>query len=89
MINGKVRFQNKTFLITFSSVVVSFIYTLLGLFGITPGITQNTVTDANFALLNLFAAAGIILDPTTQGSSDSAQALTYQKPQEDDNHERN
>lgn len=83
MINWKVRFHNKTFLVTLSGVILTFIYTLLSLFGITPSITQSTVTDVVLAVLNLLAAAGVILDPTTQGISDSQQAMNYQTPKED------
>ena len=41
-------------------------------------IMKNTVDDVPVFLL--LAILGIVNDPTTAGTSDSAQAMTYQKP---------
>ena len=44
-INWKLRLQNKTTLITLITTVVAFIYSILSLFGVTPGIAQDQVLN--------------------------------------------
>lgn len=80
-INWKVRFKNKTFVITFTTTVIAFIYQILAMFGIVPKIGQDTVVSLLMMLINLLATLGIIVDGTTQGISDSDRALTYNEPQ--------
>ena len=82
-INWKVRFKNKTFLVALIGTVLTFVYTVLGMFDIVPSVTQNMVTDAIMAIINILVALGIVADPTTQGLSDSKAALTYTEPKED------
>lgn len=79
-INWKVRLQNKTFLIAFIGAILTFVYTILGMFGIVPSITQNMLTDAIMALINILVALGVVTDPTTQGVGDSSQAMSYTIP---------
>ena len=79
-INWKVRLQNKTFLIAFIGAILMFVYTILGMFGIVPSITQNMLTDAIMALINILVALGVVTDPTTQGIGDSSQAMSYTIP---------
>ncbi|MBC5786912.1 MULTISPECIES: phage holin [Clostridiaceae] len=79
-INWKVRLQNKTFLIAFIGAILTFVYTILGMFGIVPSITQNMLTDAIMALINILVALGVVTDPTTQGIGDSSQAMSYTIP---------
>lgn len=79
-INWKVRLQNKTFLIAFIGAILTFVYTILGMFGIVPSITQNMLTDAIMALVNILVALGVVTDPTTQGIGDSSQAMSYTIP---------
>ena len=81
-INWKVRFQNRTWLTGFAAAVVAFVYQLLTMLGIAPAVTQSTVLEAINALLLVLAALGVIIDPTTEGVADSAQALTYETPKE-------
>lgn len=83
MINWKVRLKNKTFLVTFSTTCLTFIYTILGMFGIVPPITQSMVGDVILSVINILVAIGILIDPTTSGVSDSHQALLYDKPKDD------
>ncbi len=77
-INWKVRLKNKTFLITFITTILSFIYTMLGMFGVVPSVAQSTIGDLVLAVINVLVAVGIVVDPTTAGISDSEQALTYE-----------
>ena len=79
-INWKVRLQNKTFLIAFIGAILTFVYTMLGMFGIVPSITQNMLTDAIMAIINILVALGVVTDPTTQGIRDSSQAMSYTAP---------
>ena len=79
-INWTVRFKNKTFLIAFVGTVLTFVYTILGMFDIVPSVTQNMVTDVIMAIINILVAVGVISDPTTKGVTDSDQALTYTAP---------
>lgn len=79
-INWKVRIKNPVFWITVIPSIVSLIYLVLATFGVTPSITENAFTDALLALVNALTTVGILVDPTTKGVSDSAQAMTYDKP---------
>ena len=79
-INWTVRFKNKTFLIAFVGTVLTFVYTILGMFDIVPSVTQNMVTDVIMALINILVALGVVTDPTTQGIGDSSQAMSYTIP---------
>ena len=75
-INFMVRLQNKTFLLTFLVTCISFIYQLLGMFQIVPSISSDSLTQFVTMFINLMAAVGILVDPTTKGVSDSERVLT-------------
>lgn len=79
-INWKVRVKNPTFWLTFIPVVLSFIYSVLALLGITPSISENEIMDVATMLVSILAGLGILVDPTTAGIGDSEQALTYDTP---------
>lgn len=83
MINWKVRFKNKTWLISFVVTVLAFIYQILGLFEITPAVSQNDVVQLVTLIVNMLSAVGIVIDPTTAGVSDSQRAMTYDSPKKD------
>lgn len=83
MINWKVRFKNKTWLISFIVTVLAFVYQVLGLFEITPAISQNDVVQLITLIVNMLSAVGIVIDPTTAGVSDSQRAMTYNEPKKD------
>lgn len=82
-INWKVRFQNKTFLAGFISLVVVFIYDLLQLLEIAPAVTQSAVMQVAEGILTILGMVGVIADPTTAGVADSKQAMTYDVPKQD------
>ena len=82
-INWKVRFQNKTFLTGLISLVVVFIYDLLQLLEIAPPVTQSAVMQVAEGILMILGMVGVIADPTTNGLSDSKQAMTYTSPKKD------
>ena len=79
-INWKLRFKNKATLAALLACGITFIYQMLGILGITAPVTEDMTTQLIGALLNILAALGVLIDPTTQGPSDSQQALTYSKP---------
>lgn len=81
-INWKLRLKNKTTLITLISTVVAFVYQLLAVFDILPSVSGDSITSMLMILINVLAALGIVVDPTTSGMSDSTQALDYDRPKE-------
>lgn len=84
MINWKVRFRNKTWLMTFLSLVVGFVYNILKMFDVVPAITQNSIMNIISNVLTLLGLLGVIIDPTTAGVADSERAMSYQVPYQDD-----
>jgi phi LC3 family holin len=81
-INWKLRLQNKATLTTLILAIIAFVYQVLGIFGIVPGIDQNTMVNTCGLIINLLVAVGIVVDPTTAGISDSTNALEYTEPKE-------
>ena len=84
MINWKVRFKNKRFVIAFIAGLLLLVKQVSVLFGYNLhtelfSTNINNIVDAVFLLLGLL---GIVNDPTTQGFSDSEQAMTYEKPKQ-------
>ncbi|MDY6307425.1 MAG: phage holin [Oribacterium sp.] len=79
-INWKIRLRNKTWLLTAIGAIVSLVYQLLNAFGITPDIGQEQVMNWVTSLLSMLAMIGVIIDPTTPGSSDSDRAMNYGAP---------
>ena len=79
-INWKLRLQNKATLTTIVLAIVAFAYQMLGLFGVVPSISQDTIVNLVGLIINLLVGFGIVVDPTTSGISDSTQALEYEAP---------
>lgn len=76
-INWKARFKNKAFVVTFVTLAVTFIYQVLALFGVCPSISEDTIVNVITLGVNLLATMGVLVDPTTNGFSDSDRAMTY------------
>ena len=76
-INWKARFKNKTFVITFLTLVIAFVYQILGLFGVVPPISEQSLVNVITMLLNILAFVGVVIDPTTDGMNDSDRAMLY------------
>lgn len=70
MIDWKSRFRNKTFLITFITAIVAFIYQMLGMFELVPPVSQDTVGQLVGLVVNILVGLGIVVNPTTSGISD-------------------
>lgn len=81
-INWTVRLKNKTFWLTAIPALLLLGSQILALFGVTWDYTSlaqqlSAITGTVFGILTLI---GIVNDPTTDGVSDSTQALTYTEP---------
>lgn len=78
--NFILRLKNKTCLVALISSIVAFVYQILGIFEVVPVISESEITQICGIVINLLVTLGIIVDPTTQGISDSKQALKYTEP---------
>lgn len=76
-INWKARFKNKAFILAFAALVVTFVYQILGMFGVVPPISEEAVVKFITIGVNILAMIGVVVDPTTNGVSDSDRAMTY------------
>ena len=77
-INWKVRFKNKAFVVSFATVVVTFMYQILSLLGITPALSESMVMNLITTVINALVMLGVLVDPTTKGIKDSDRAMTYE-----------
>lgn len=81
-INWKVRIRNKNFWLALIPALLLLVQVVAAPFGYKWdfGVLNQqlaAIINAVFALLSIL---GVVNDPTTAGSSDSAQALTYEEP---------
>lgn len=74
-LNLKVRLRNKTFVISMLSVIVAFVYQVLGLLGIVASVSQDKVINILVFIINILAGFGVLVDPTTDGFKDSDRVL--------------
>lgn len=84
-INWKVRIRNKNFWLTLIPAMLLLVQVVAAPFGYKWdfGVLNQqlaAIINAVFALLSIL---GVVNDPTTAGSSDSAQALTYEEPRKE------
>lgn len=83
-INWLVRIKNKAFWLAFVPAVLLLVQTAAALFGFQ--IDLGEIGDKILAVVNavfvVLAILGIVTDPTTEGVSDSEQAMTYNAPKE-------
>lgn len=76
-INLKARFKNKVFVLSVVTLIVSVVYKLLALFEVVPNISEYEVLEVFSYLVDVLAFLGVLVDPTTEGISDSDRAMTY------------
>ncbi len=81
-INWKVRIKNKNFWLTAIPAVLLFVQVVASVFGFNLDLGELgnrliSVVNAAFVVLTIL---GVVNDPTTEGISDSEQAMTYDKP---------
>ena len=84
-INWLVRIKNKAFWLAIIPALLLLVQTVAATFGLTLDLGEIgdkllAVVNAVFAIL---AILGVVVDPTTDGMSDSSQALTYEEPKKD------
>lgn len=83
-INWKLRLQNKATLVAIVAAIIALVYQILGLIGVVPAVSQDAVMQTATMVVNLLALLGIVVDPTTAGTSDSEQAMKYDKPRKEE-----
>lgn len=76
-INWKVRLRNKTWLTAVIALVISFLYDLLAMMEVVPPLSEDWLLSLFQTILTLLTALGVVIDPTTQGASDSDRAMQY------------
>lgn len=81
-INWKVRIKNKNFWLALIPAILLLIQTVLVPFGYkwdfgVLGQQLTAIINAAFAVMSIL---GVVNDPTTEGVSDSAQAMSYDSP---------
>ena len=81
-INWKVRFQSKWFWISMIAAVLLVIEKMTAIFGVHLDLSAlgASLNETAGAILTLLSLLGIPIDFTTEGSEDSAMAMTYEKP---------
>ena len=81
-INWKVRLKNKVFWTAFIPALLLLIQVVAAVFGVTLdlGDLGTKLLDVVNAVFSVLVILGIVADPTTNGMSDSAQAMTYDMP---------
>ena len=85
MINWKVRIKNKLFWVSLIPAVLLLAQAVAAVFGFTLDLGElgNQLLTVVNAVFGVLAVLGVVTDPTTDGVSDSAQALTYDAPKKD------
>ncbi|MBC2196317.1 phage holin [Listeria booriae] len=85
-INWKVRVWNLQFWIAIIPLGIVLLQQILNWFGIL--VPADVINDEALKFVNtvflILGLMGIVVDPTTKGTSDSEQALTYQRPRKDE-----
>lgn len=82
-INWKVRLKHKPFLVGAFALLLLMIQQIGALFGYDTTIYNERVTELFNTVLAFLVLIGVVVDPTTNGTSDSEQALKYEKPKDD------
>lgn len=76
-INIKARMKNKAFVVGAVTLFVSFFYKLLAAMDIVPAVSENELLELLSLVVNILAFVGVVVDPTTEGVSDSERAMLY------------
>lgn len=81
-INWLVRIKNKTFWLTLIPAVLLLVQVVAAPFGYQWdfGVLNEQLATIVNAVFSVLVILGVVNDPTTAGTTDSAQALTYTKP---------
>jgi len=84
-INWKVRIKNKAFWLALIPAVLLLVQVVAAVFGFTleGDALGGRLLDVVNALFAVLAILGVVNDPTTAGLSDSARAMSYERPRSD------
>jgi holin, phage phi LC3 family len=84
-INWKVRLKNKHFVLTLIPALALLVQAFMAIFGVPVdlGMYANRMISFVNVLFTVFAIVGIVNDPTTEGLTDSKNALNYHEPKQD------
>ena len=85
-INWLVRVKNKAFWVALIPTILLLAQQVCGMFGVDIQIAnlQDNLLSIVGTLFTLLAILGIVVDPTTDGISDSNLAMTYEEPKKGD-----
>ncbi|PKI10987.1 phage holin [Staphylococcus shinii] len=83
-INWKLRLKNKTVLTGIVSAILLFVKQITELFGIDIGNQLEQLSGVIGSILALLTGIGVLVDPTTKGTSDSGISKTYTNPRDED-----
>ncbi|MBB5148156.1 phage holin [Ureibacillus thermosphaericus] len=81
-INWKVRLQKKSFWVSLIALLLVLANQVAEIFGYDITVYNDQITALSETILGILILLGIIVDPTTQGLSDSDRAMTYKRPGE-------
>lgn len=76
-INWKLRLKNKTTLLALIVLVIDFVYNIFTEVGIAPKVDKSVILQFANYVVSLLAILGVVVDPTTDGISDSDNAMNY------------
>lgn len=76
-INIKARLKNKAFIVGAVTLLISFFYKLLAALDVVPAVSENELLELLGLVVNILAFVGVVVDPTTEGVSDSDRAMLY------------
>ena len=84
-INWEVRIKNKSFWVALVPAVLLLVQVAAAVFGYSLDLGElgNRLLAVVNALFAVLAILGIVTDPTTAGTGDSARAMTYETPYKD------
>ncbi len=84
-INWTVRIKNKAFWIMLIPTLLLLAKQVCALFGVELDVAwlSDQLEDIVSTVFIVLALIGVVNDPTTAGTSDSAQAMTYIEPRKD------
>ncbi len=83
-INWKVRLKHKPFLVVAFALLLLLVQQIGALIGYDTTIYNERVTELFNTVLAFLVLIGVVVDPTTEGTNDSSQALKYDKPKDDE-----
>lgn len=81
-LNLKVRIKNKYFWLAAIPALLLVIKSVLILFGVDVDteVVNSNLQQVVVAVFSFLSLLGVVNDPTTEGLSDSARAMTYDEP---------